>query len=64
MFTSSEKEYSEGYKDGQRSGRGETSILEEIGKSVASPFTAMLNPDRSAGEEAGRTDAINGVDKR
>lgn len=63
MFITS-SEYSEGYADGQRSGRGETSIFEEIGKSVASPFTAMINPDRSAGEEAGLSDAINGVDKR
>lgn len=54
-----DKDYQQGYKDGQSSAKGETSLLEEMGNSIASPFTAVTNPDYSSGRSEGFNDTIN-----
>lgn len=54
-----DKDYQQGYKDGQSSAKGETSLLEEMGKDIARPFTSVLNPDYVSGESDGRKDGLN-----
>lgn len=54
-----DKDYQQGYKDGQASAEGKTDFLTEIGKGIARPFTAVINPDYTSGESQGYKDGLN-----